>query len=270
MEALAELDRLGKPVRYQKEYIRKDGRRVPIELFVHAVQNESGQVQLYYAFVTDITERKQAEDKIRAALEEKEALLREVHHRVKNNLQAMVSLLELQAAQVHDAGTVQFLKELEEQARTMSLVYERLYQSESLAHIDMASYLQELAFNALQAFGGGHAIQMGLNVVPVSLSMELAMPCGLIVNELVTNALKHAFPPGFRGQPAIHIALQLAGEAYRLAISDNGAGLPPGLDWRASRTLGLRLVNLWATHQLGGTLDVTSGPGTSYEVTFCR
>jgi two-component sensor histidine kinase len=111
-------------------------------------------------------------------------------------------------------------------------------------------------------------VQLTLEIGSLELDVAQAMPCGLIVNELFTNIFKHAFPPGFDGQPMVHIALQLDGETYRLTVADNGVGLPPGYDWQASQSLGLPLVNLWATHQLGGTLDVSSAPGATYTITF--
>ena len=164
----------------------------------------------------DITERKKVEEKLRSALEEKEILLREVHHRVKNNLQAIVYLIEMQSAHVDDESSLQFLKELEEQARTMSLVYEQVYQSDNLARVGMATYLQKLAENVLIAFGRGRTVQLNLDVAPIDLNVEQAMPCGLIVNELVTNSLKYAFPADHQTQPAISISLQPIGESYRL------------------------------------------------------
>jgi two-component sensor histidine kinase len=181
------------------------------------------------------------------------------------------SLLNLQSKYLQDPKALEMFKDSQNRIRSMALVHEKLYQSKDLSRIDFAEYIQNFVGYLFRSYQvDATLIQLQMKLQASSMDINLAIPCGLIVNELVTNALKHAFPPGFRGQPAIHIALQLAGEAYRLTLSDNGAGLPPGLDWRASRTLGLRLVNLWATHQLGGTLDVTSGPGTSYEVTFCR
>jgi PAS domain S-box-containing protein len=216
---------------------------------------------------SDITDRVRAEEKIRAALEEKETLLHEVHHRVKNNLQVIIALINMQTHNTHDAATVQFLKELKGQAHTMSLVYEQLYQSEDLSRVSMAPYLRQLTANILEAFGRGGAIQLHLDA-SLSLDVTDAMPCGLILNELFTNTLKHAFPPGFTDQPSVSIILNQDGKTCHLTFSDNGVGLPPGADWRSSQTLGLRLVNLWATHQLGGTLEVASGPGTTFALTF--
>jgi len=219
-------------------------------------------------FHSDITERKLAEQQTRAALEEKEVLLREVHHRVKNNLQAIIYLIRSEADQCEDKRGSRFLGELEERARTMALVYEQLYQSENLARIEMVQYLSDLASNLAQAFGAERDIPIGVESGKIWLDVEIGMPCGLIVNELVTNALKHAFPPGTQDRGRISVALRKEHERYVLRVSDNGVGLPPGLPWREARSLGLRLVNLWATHQLGGTIAVEGPPGTAFVVTF--
>ncbi len=215
----------------------------------------------------DITERKLAEGKILAALEEKETLLREVHHRVKNNLQVIIALIKMRIGLSGDADTRQFLKELEDQARTMSLVYEQLYQSDNLARVDMGTYLHQLTSNVLEGFDRRSVIQVDLNA-PLFLDVAYAMPCGLIVNELFTNVLKHAFPPGYRGKPRVVISMQQEGENCRLFFSDNGIGMPGNYDWKSNKSLGIRLVNLWAMHQLGGTLDVSTESGTTFAISF--
>jgi PAS domain S-box-containing protein len=253
---------------FENVYRRKDGSTFIGQLNVTPVRNGAGLLVRVEGMVEDITERKQAETKIRAALEEKETLLREVHHRVKNNLQAMIALMEMQASLIPDESTRQFLKELEGQARTMALVYEQLYQSVNLAHVQMAPYLEQLTFYISETFGGRRMVQLDLDAAPIVLDVAQAVPCGMIVNELFTNILKHAFPPGFQGQPMVQITLRLDGETCRLTVADNGVGLPPGFDWQASRSLGLHLVNLWATHQLGGTLNVSGDPGATYTITF--
>ena len=253
---------------FENVYRRKDGSAFIGQLHALLIRDAEGRLVRTEGLIEDITERKQAEEKIRAALEEKEALLREVHHRVKNNLQAIIALMEMQARLIPDEGPRQFLKELEGQARTMALVYEQLYQSVNLARVQMTPYLQQLTFYVSETFGGPRAVQLHLDIAPIALDVAQAMPCGLIVNELFTNILKHAFPPDFHGQPTVHIALEYNGETYRLTVADNGVGLPPDYDWHASRSLGLRLVNLWATHQLGGTLTVRSEPGATYTITF--
>ena len=253
---------------FENVYRRKDGSTFIGQLNVTPVRDADGRLLRTEGMIEDITERKQAEAKIRAALEEKETLLREVHHRVKNNLQAMIALIEMQAGLIADEATRQFLKELEGQARTMALVYEQLYQSVNLARVQMAPYLQQLTYYISDAFGSRRRVELNLDIGSVTLDVAQAMPCGLIVNELFTNILKHAFPSGFESQPLVHIALQVDGETICLIVADNGVGLPPGLDWQVSRSLGLHLVNLWATHQLGGTLAVSNASGTMYTITF--
>ena len=206
--------------------------------------------------------------RVRAALAEKEVLLREVHHRVKNNLQAIIALLSMQAEQIEDARTTQSLQELQERAYTMALVYEHLCQAESLAQIPMQPYLQDLSAHALQSFGGSRAIKLSVEATPVSLDVETAMPCGLIVNELLTNALKYAFPGDSQAAAEVRVEFRAEEATYTLVVSDNGVGLPPGLDWRKPMTMGLRLVSFWATHQLGGKLEVNDQQGTAFQVTF--
>jgi PAS domain S-box-containing protein len=231
------------------------------------IEDISGQKQAEEAIRQELEERKRVEAKIRAALEEKETLLREVHHRVKNNLQVIIALIKMRAGATQDAGMIQFLTELESQAHSMALVYEQLYQSENLAQIGMAQYLRQLTAHVLDTYGRRDAIQCQLDA-PLALDVAQATPCGLIVNELFANILKYAFPPGFQGIPSVSIALRQDGGTYHLTVSDNGVGLPPGYDWRTARTMGLRLVNLWATHQLGGTLAVSGNPGTTFAIAF--
>lgn len=228
--------------------------------------DEQEQVKSALFIHRDITERKQAEEKLRATLEEKEALLREVHHRVKNNLQAIIALIKMQTGAVEDSATRQFLKELEGRARTMSLVYEQLYQSENLSRVNMQPYLQALTGNVLAALGND-GMQVALEA-PIFLDVTHATPCGLIVNELFTNILKHAFPPGYQGEPAVAITMRLDGDACTLTVSDNGVGLPRDHAWDSGTSLGLRLVKLWATHQLGGTIKIAAQAGTTFEITF--
>ena len=210
--------------------------------------------------IQDVSEHIGAQQKIQAALEEKLVLLREVHHRVKNNLQAIISLIEMRIDNLYDPYTIQFLREIQEQARTMSLVYEQLYQSESLARIEMQSYLDKLTSNVIQAFGEGRNIVVEVQAAEIWLDVGAATPCGLIINELLTNALKHAFPPGYQGQPTIQVSFKRNEDHFALVVQDNGVGLPDNLELRQSRSMGLRLVKLWAEHQLGGKFSIQADP----------
>ncbi len=234
----------------------------------HRRENEPAGLLRVEGTVQDVTESRLAEERIRKALQEQTVLLREVHHRVKNNLQAIIHLIEARREQLEDPTVERFLRELQEQARTMSFVYEQLYQSESIANVEMEYYLHDLAENVLLAFGGGRAIELAVDAHDVNLDVETAMPVGLIVNEILTNALKHAFPEPCPPGARVGISLVADGEEYVLKIADNGVGIPAGTDWSTTRSLGLRLIFLWATHQLGGTLKVDVDGGTAITIRF--
>jgi two-component sensor histidine kinase len=223
--------------------------------------------RLYGAMQRELEERKRAEARILATLEERTTLLGEVHHRVKNNLQVIISLIEMKVGSMEKGDTRRFLEELEGQAHTMALVYEQLYQSESLSRIAMEPYLRQLTSNVLGIFGDSRSLRLGVEA-PLSLDMTEAMPCGLIVNELFTNILKHAFPRGFEGEPEVDISMRVEGKACRLVVGDNGVGFPALPERKPGRGFGLRLVDLWATHQLGGSLEVDRAAGTRYTVIF--
>ena len=231
--------------------------------------NQGESAPLLGGVTMDISQRKQAEHNISAALEEKETLLREIHHRVKNNLQVIIALIRMRSGKTSDSPTRGFLQELEAQARSMSLVYEQLYLADNLSRVNMSTYLRQLISNVLDTYGRQLSMPVQIDA-PHFLDVSTAMPCGLIVNELFTNILKHAFPADFTGQPLVEIKLSYSStdKIHRLVVSDNGVGLPPGLDWQSQGSLGLRLVHLWATHQLGGSLQVGSTSGTRIEIQF--
>ena len=260
------LDQMGKVSDHELEIRTKSGEIQ--DTLISSELIELGGERYMVSLLRDITERKRAAAQVQAALDEKVVLLREVHHRVKNILQAMIALMDMRMSKEPNDEAGGFIRELKEQTRTMSLVYEQLYQSENLARVAMAPYLEKLSANVFEAFGGGRAIELQLDVATLVLDVSQAMPCGLIVNELLTNSLKHAFPEGFGKPPRVSIALGQEGKTCRLVVSDNGVGLPPGDDGRGSRSLGLRLVRLWATHQLGGELEVRREDGTSFRLTF--
>lgn len=228
---------------------------------------EKNAVAMVVDKVSAMIERKRAEEQIKKALAEKEVLLREVHHRVKNNLQAIIHLIEMKQERIDEERTRSFLRQLQEQARTMSLVYAQLYQSDHLARIGMATYLNNLAENIYEAFAYGRDIHIQVAADNILMDVETAMPCGLIVNELLTNAIKYAFPQGWQSGH-ISVNLKMENDHFVLLVCDDGIGLPAGLDWQNSHSQGLKLVRLWATHQLGGQLDVISSPGASFRITF--
>ncbi len=203
---------------------------------------------------------------IRTALEEKSVLLREVHHRVKNNLQIVASLLSLQSRKVKSPESLSLFQESMDRVRAMALIHENLYRSESAAAIGAVDYIRRLANDLMAAYAlrAGN-VSLKLDVADVPLTPDTAFPCGLIINELVSNSLKHAFPEGRSG--TICIDLQRDGEALALTVADDGKGLPEGIDAASGGSLGLRLVRNLAS-QLGGALEVASGPGTRFTVRF--
>jgi PAS domain S-box-containing protein len=240
---------------------RKDGTTFPMELAVSEMV--IGGERKFTGIVRDITERKQATAALQASLREKEVLLREIHHRVKNNLQIISSLLNLQAGQFRDEQALEMFRDTQHRVRSMALIHEHLYRSGTLSRIDMAKYLQALASHLFHAYGAGaRRIRLAMTADPIPLSVDVAVPCGLIATELLTNALKYAYTQGQDGE--IRVALH-DGPDHRvmLTVADDGVGLPDALDLRATPTLGLQLVTT-LTEQLGATLEVERGRGTAF------
>ncbi len=216
----------------------------------------------------DITARKAAEARLQEMVQEKEALLKEVHHRVKNNLQVIASLLRLESARSEHPDTRSVLGEMQGRVRSMALLHEALNRSGTFAAVDLGGYLQRLAtesFRALVAAPG--AVQLRLNLASVSVEMDQAMPCGLLVNELIANTLEHGFPDGCTGEVLIELQPMAENSNWQLRVSDTGVGLPTDFEARRSRSLGLQLVGDLAG-QLGGTLRVGPGPDAVFTVTF--
>ena len=220
------------------------------------------------AVFTDVTKDKQAEAKIQASLREKETLLKEIHHRVKNNFQLVTSLLSLQSMSVNDEHLEREFSEAQGRVRSMARVHEKLYQSADLGSIDFAEYAREMSQSLARSFAGGRrAPNISVNAVEVRLGVDKAIPCGLILNELVTNSCKHAFPESWRGDPAIAVDLSEEGGAVTLRVSDNGVGIADGVAIEQPATFGLSLVSLLA-RQLRGTIRVARDGGTAVTVEF--
>ena len=216
----------------------------------------------------DITERKRADERLRGSLREKEVLLQEVHHRVKNNLQVISSLISLQSAGLNDPALRAELDDVRDRVRTMAMVHEKLYQSPDLAQLNFEEYASSLVHYLQGAHGKAAAsVRVVLATQPARLPVAIAVPCGLILNELASNAFKHAFSGRTGGELTVGLEHDPASNQICLRVSDDGPGLPPNLDWRQSSTLGLRLVQM-LSHQLGGTVELRSGPGTEFRVTF--
>jgi PAS domain S-box-containing protein len=215
----------------------------------------------------ELVERQRAEQQVTASLNEKEVLLREIHHRVKNNLQIISSLLNLQARHVHNPQTVEAFQESQQRVRSMALVHEKLYQSQDLASIDLAEYIRSLAQYLSRAYGlDQHRVSIEVIAKDVFLDINTAIPCGLIVNELISNSLKYAFPDGRSGQVAVTV--NSGGDRQlTLTVTDDGVGFPEDLDLGNTQSLGLQLVDTLVT-QLDGTIALDRDSGTTFRVTF--
>ncbi len=208
----------------------------------------------------------QADELIRITLKEKETLLKEIHHRVKNNMQVISSLISLQAAKATEPETVEMLKESQGRIRSMALIHEKLYRSDSLAEINFGDYVDSMIDELLQIFNvAPGAITITTDVENVLFGVDTAIPCALIINELVSNSLKHAFPDGATGE--VTIALHQINGTYELTVADNGVGPLPNFDYRATDSLGMQLVTA-LVNQLGGTITLDRTNWTTFIITF--
>jgi len=209
-------------------------------------------------------ELEQATEAIRASLDEKVILLREVHHRVKNNLQIIISLSNLQMRQIDDKQLKQVMVDTQNRVRAMSFVHEKLYRSEDLSHIDLSDYIRYLATHLFASYNvNSQQVSLNLDIKKIMLNINTAIPLGLIINELISNSLKYAFPDGRKGE--IFIALQREDHTLTLLFKDNGIGIPADLDWRDTKSLGLRLV-VSLVEQLDGTIELDRTAGTAFTI----
>jgi PAS domain S-box-containing protein len=245
--------------------LRKDGSEFPVEIGLNPIETEEGTMVL--SAVVDISDRKHREEGIRGALREKEVLLGEIHHRVKNNLQIVHSLLDLQSARISDPLVQEMLRDSQNRIRSMALIHQTLYSSKDFAKVDFDLFLDALAPNLIGSYGvDAERIRLAVDVVQVALPIDAAVPCGLVVNELISNALKHAFRPGQDGEITVSLKRHSINEVT-LSVSDNGSGLPDGVDATNTATLGLQLVSL-LTEQLGGVLTINRVNPTRFLLRF--
>ena len=247
--------------------MKKDGTVV----FTHAkisTFEHSEHGALWIGVQEDITERKQKDARLRTSLEEKEVLLREVHHRTKNNMQVICSILSLQAGSTDNEDTKRAFQESRDRIQAMGLVHQKLYQSRDLSSIDLGEYIRELIALLLESHAVSEdRISVVFDLEPVSASVDTAIPCGLIINELVSNALKHAFPEDRIGE--IRIRLSSTGEGQiDLSVSDNGVGVHDGFDFRKQDTLGLKSILMIGEHQLQGKVEFDAVNGVTCRIGF--
>ncbi|HEY9651120.1 MAG TPA: histidine kinase dimerization/phosphoacceptor domain -containing protein, partial [Coleofasciculaceae cyanobacterium] len=256
--------------------IRQSDKIVPIESLATPIYDEQGKIIYAISAFQDITARKHSEaerqkfiDALRTSLREKEILLQEVHHRVKNNLQVISSLLDLQAQNLKDQIIIEIFQESQNRVRAMALTHEKLYQSTYVEIIDFADYVETLVHYLIQSYGiDNELISMQVDIANISLNLDTAIPAGLIINELVSNALKYAFPQGKPG--LVKISLDVDNQQhFILSVKDNGIGLKPDFNIEEINTLGLQLVNV-LTQQLEGELQVNLTQGTEFRIKFAE
>ncbi|MDO8869679.1 MAG: PAS domain S-box protein [Methanobacteriaceae archaeon] len=216
--------------------------------------------------MVDISERKQSEDKIKKALEEKEMLLKEIHHRVKNNLMVISSLLNIQSKYIKDKEALGIFKESQNRAKSMALIHERLYRSSDLKRINFGDYIRTLSIDLFHTYIiDPSLIKLNMDVDDLMVDINTTVPLGLIVNELITNSMKHAFPDGRNGE--ITIGFHKNNDEFILSVKDNGIGFPEGLDFRQTKSLGLQLVNS-LTEQIDGEIELNKTNGTCFKIIF--
>jgi PAS domain S-box-containing protein len=245
--------------------LRKDGSEFPVEIGINPV--DTGEGPMILSVIIDLSERKQHEKRIQEALREKELLLEEVHHRVKNNLQVIHSLLDLQTLKITDPDVVNMLRDSQNRIRSMSMIHQTLYQSHDFAQVDFRQFLGDLLPSLMDSYGmvAGH-VAIDIVADDVKLPINEAIPCGLIVNELVSNALKHGFPDQRRG--TIWLALARDGQGdVELTISNDGVAIAPELNLERTGSLGLQLVQL-LTRQLKGRLTIQRADPIRFTLRF--
>ena len=243
----------------------KDGTEFPTEILLSPLQTDEG--ILISAAIRDVTRTREVEHQIRRSLKEKEVLLQEIHHRVKNNLQIIASLLSLQSGYVTDASTLAQFQACEGRIRSMALIHEKLYQSETLATVDLADYTVSLVNILVRSYSSDSDVAVEFALAPVEVGIDTAVPLGLVINELVTNAMKYAFPNGRSG----HLLVSLNDTSdgwFGLRFQDDGIGFEPHFRLAEADSLGLRLVRMFAK-QLRAELAFESVPGnTTFDLRF--
>lgn len=244
---------------------RKDSSRFWAEWVTEPVRDDSGRLRGTAKVMRDESERQQSDEAIRGSLAEKEELLKEVHHRVKNNLQVIVSLLNMQSHQIEEEAVLSLFQESRNRVLAISSIHELLYRSESFAGIVLTDYAQQLAPGLVSFYGLGSRVTVRVEGDGNTLELERAVPFGMLLNELVSNSCKHAFPAPSTG--TIVIRVEREDQVLVLSVTDNGKGLPEGFEYQKATSLGLKLIHALA-HQLRGTVEVASIEGTSIRVRF--
>jgi len=243
----------GQPQRCELRLLRPNSPPFWARLDATRTPDKSG-APACYVVLSDITERKGAEEQLKHALQEKEILLRELYHRTKNNMMAINSMLNLQAGRTDNGQIKTILREVENRVTAMAMIHQKLYQARDLSHVQLHNYVDELARHLLHSYNADPSrIQLRYDLEPIPVLIDVAIPCSLILNELISNALKHAFPADRAGEIYIQLR-QTEQDGFELVVADDGVGVPAGFDLYQQPTLGLQIILGLGQHQLGGTV----------------
>lgn len=256
----------GKALEFEGPMIDKHGEVIWIETFLSPIIVDE-HISEISCLAHEITDKKNSERQLKESLSEKEVLLKEVHHRVKNNLQVISSILNLQSSYVKDNNTLNILRESQNRIKSMSFIHESLYQNTNFSSIRFSEYIDNLSRNLVQTYAFGKNIDLETDLEPVEVSLDQAIPCGLILNELISNALKYAFIG--RSEGSVKLSLQQKNKMVTISVVDNGIGMPMNFDVDNADSLGLQLVYT-LIDQLEGTINVDTQKGTKYLITFVK
>ncbi len=256
----------GETMKFETEYINKRGVHHWREVFLNPIKDERDQVIEVSCIAHDITDQKAAEENIRQSLKEKEVLLKEVHHRVKNNLQVISSILNLQSSYVKDKKSLDLLLESQNRIKSMAFVHESLYQTKDFSNINFSSYVENICSNLVHSYSNpDNPPVLNMDLDSIQLNLDTAIPCGLIINELISNALKYAFKGKESGK--LDVEVKSSGEKLKIVIADNGKGLPENIDFRNTESLGLQLV-VTLVEQINGKIALETKKGTKFTIEF--
>jgi PAS domain S-box-containing protein len=256
----------GKQVEFVSERTKRNGEKIIRQIILYPIKDDKNNVLEISGIGFDITENKINEEKISQSLKEKEILLKEVHHRVKNNMQVISSILNLQSSYVRDSYALNLLKECQNRIKSMAFIHESLYQTKNFESVNFSEYLTTLTKNLVHTYSiDTKKIKLILTLDQLFLNLDSSIPCGLIINEIISNSLKYAFPNNRDG--IIFVTLKVNKKNVKIEVGDNGIGIPESVDIKNTQTLGLQLVDT-LVEQIGGTLNLNRNKGTIFNIDF--